>query len=293
MEANEKIRRLAYKLWESEGRPDGRDKEHWFHAERILANQAKSNQEDKTFQRVMSIRWSDVLEIANIIKQADIPSLRQTIRYYPLTFLGDGIDAYRYAFDNASILYAGTAVELALLALLKDDINLKRSKNPKLRIDLNWLIENAGILLDDEHKKLSHCIRKVRNCYIHYENIIAHLGWMQDVTMPDIIERMEKDPFNDADAGKLISFLWRMMEEYPKSIGMLPIRFEHLERNPEIIPFIENQTEQYIKWLPSAWQSKQGKITEEEFMHLYGIETYDALQCLNWTFKVVRKLGLI
>lgn len=29
----EKIRQLAYELWEHEGRPGGRDREHWLQAE--------------------------------------------------------------------------------------------------------------------------------------------------------------------------------------------------------------------------------------------------------------------
>ncbi len=36
------IARVAHSLWEAEGRPDGRDKEHWSRAERLLAGRAEN-----------------------------------------------------------------------------------------------------------------------------------------------------------------------------------------------------------------------------------------------------------
>lgn len=34
---NEAIAKLAYEYWETEGRPDGRDLDHWLRAERTLS----------------------------------------------------------------------------------------------------------------------------------------------------------------------------------------------------------------------------------------------------------------
>ena len=34
---HERVRRRAYELWESEGRPAGREHDHWFQAEREVA----------------------------------------------------------------------------------------------------------------------------------------------------------------------------------------------------------------------------------------------------------------
>lgn len=36
----EKVRELAYSLWEQEGRPEGKDVEHYYKARRILEQQA-------------------------------------------------------------------------------------------------------------------------------------------------------------------------------------------------------------------------------------------------------------
>lgn len=36
MATEEQIRELAYRLWEEEGRPEGKDQEHYFKARKIL-----------------------------------------------------------------------------------------------------------------------------------------------------------------------------------------------------------------------------------------------------------------
>ena len=40
MSSDERIRRRAYEIWEREGRPNGRDQEHWREAEAELAGAA-------------------------------------------------------------------------------------------------------------------------------------------------------------------------------------------------------------------------------------------------------------
>ena len=42
MPTEEQIRQLAYALWEQEGRPDGKDVEHFFRAQQILQQQELS-----------------------------------------------------------------------------------------------------------------------------------------------------------------------------------------------------------------------------------------------------------
>ena len=39
MPSEEQIRKLAYAIWEQEGRPNGKDVEHYFHAKQILEQQ--------------------------------------------------------------------------------------------------------------------------------------------------------------------------------------------------------------------------------------------------------------
>ncbi len=49
MAKDDEIRDIAYKLWEEEGRPDGKDVEHWFKAETIW--QERQNQASASFIR--------------------------------------------------------------------------------------------------------------------------------------------------------------------------------------------------------------------------------------------------
>jgi hypothetical protein len=43
----DRIRDRAYALWEADGRPDGRDKEHWQRAERELSERAELDLSDE------------------------------------------------------------------------------------------------------------------------------------------------------------------------------------------------------------------------------------------------------
>lgn len=43
-ELNERIKRRAYELWEEEGRPSGREEEHWRRAEQEIAAEARGEQ---------------------------------------------------------------------------------------------------------------------------------------------------------------------------------------------------------------------------------------------------------
>ncbi len=39
MVTEEEIKKLAYEIWEQEGRPEGKDVEHYYHARQILEQQ--------------------------------------------------------------------------------------------------------------------------------------------------------------------------------------------------------------------------------------------------------------
>jgi hypothetical protein len=43
MPTEQQIKELAYALWEQEGRPDGRDQEHFYRARQILEDQERAN----------------------------------------------------------------------------------------------------------------------------------------------------------------------------------------------------------------------------------------------------------
>ena len=56
-EKHDAIGRRAYEIWEREGRPNGRDREHWFQAERELDSEestSRTRQEDIEASRELS-----------------------------------------------------------------------------------------------------------------------------------------------------------------------------------------------------------------------------------------------
>lgn len=49
-EMERRIRERAYRMWEDEGRPDGRDKEHWERARAQVEEEAASMSSDFEFK---------------------------------------------------------------------------------------------------------------------------------------------------------------------------------------------------------------------------------------------------
>ena len=71
--------------------------------------------------------------------------------------------------------------------------------------------------------------------------------------------------------------------------GMPEIRFDFLEMNKETMQFIKRRYKDYIKWLPKCWTKKKLLLSTEEFPQVYGIEAFDALSCIKWSFKVLKE----
>lgn len=249
--------------------------------------------EELFIERIKPLRTEDVRPMAVTLRKVEMTKLRQSVRYYPLRFLNDGIDAYRYGFDNGAIYYTGTSVELALLALLKDTIKQEWLRNAKLQVDFKWLVNHSDNLLDIDGRNLCSNIRIMRNCYVHYQNIVAHIAWMREVDWPQEIERLKAEFGNDSEVARLIDEINQSEHDSYSKEGMLPIRFEHIEAKKEVIPFIENRYKQYMIWLPQAWSSRKRELSGDEFRNIYGIEAFDALDCIKWAFEVFKKLNLI
>lgn len=175
--------------------------------------------------------------------------------------------------------------------MLQDKANQARDIEPNLNINLFWLIEHADNLLDDDSRMKCHEIRLLRNNYIHYENIIAHLGYMEHVEHPMIMKLIREKYGNDIEIMKQISIMENALEE-KKNDGMLGIRFKHLEKKDNLL-FINKRYYEYIKWFSSVVSLKTDGITERERETIYTHEAFDARECLSWAFEVNKKLGFI
>jgi hypothetical protein len=179
-----------------------------------------------------------------------------------------------------------------LLALNQDKIKHERQLHPKLRVEFKWLINHSDNVLGRAETDLCHNIRMMRNCYIHYENTVAHLAWMQEVGMVKKRNELQAQFGNDPKALKFIDSFSKLMDDLYKQEGMLPIRFEHLE-NEEVMPFIENRYKQYMNWIIHTWSSRKQRPNKKEFVNIYDIEAFDDLACINCIFAVVKKLNFI
>ena len=68
MQHNEEIRLIAYRIWEEQGRPDGRDLEHWLKAEVIW--------QAKPVQQALPSRTASAPRVAAEKKLAGTPTQR-------------------------------------------------------------------------------------------------------------------------------------------------------------------------------------------------------------------------
>lgn len=248
--------------------------------------------EDEFVNYIKPYRTSEVRHIVNTLDKYDIPTLRRTINYYPLRFLADGVAAYRYGFNEASIFHAGASVELGLVGMMQEKVNRLIQSNPKLRIDFKWLIQNSGDLLDTNGRTMCNDIRLMRNCYIHYENVIAHLGFMEQVEHPMLMEIIRQEYGDNPETMAQISELEKSLNAKRDNGGMLGIRFEHLEKQ-EIFSFISRRYGEYINWFSSLESVRSRTVTEKEREVIYIHEAFDARECLTWAFEVLKKLGII
>ena len=247
------------------------------------------------------LRARHVEHITTAINNPRKTAIRRTkpnIRRYPLRFFKDGVWAYQYLFDNASIYYSSLAVEVGLLLKLRNLVKRKRQATPKLRITFKWLIDNSK--LDEATKELAHKIRIMRNCYVHYQNLIVYIGWQHEVRWPKFVQQQKSLAYNDPMQLNAISTLEGLFETWHGE-DSIPIRLEHLETTQENMDFIAARRKEYPAWMGHALSeyvtykgsNKGGSgaiLTLEEVQPICGYEAFDAHTCIDWSFKVLKAL---
>ena len=235
------------------------------------------------------LREEDVENIIVAFRKPRKAALRRTktrIRVYVLDFFEYGVDAYRYLFDNASIYYTSTGVEIGLLFKLQNKVKQVRKVNLKFKPDFKWLIDNS--FLDISHKKLAHDIRIMRNCYIHYQNILAYYAKIQLKDIPELIEQ-----------GVMSPEVYNLIRSDQDNT---PIRIEHLETNEEIMPFINKRVKEHTNCMGSPISrmiafKKRNNNTEQlniqELLTVFGQQAFDSLTCIKWSLEVLKELYII
>jgi hypothetical protein len=249
--------------------------------------------EDDVVLKIKALKEADTKDISELINKIGINRVRRSISYYPFRFFADGVDAYRYSFNNAVIYYVGTAVEIGLLIKLKPIVEQEKQTNPRFSPKFSWLINNSEPLLGEVLKSIADQVRIMRNCYVHYENIVAHTAWLNQVAWPEIVKYTKSKYKDHPEIIKVIEALAESEKETREKEGMLTIRFDFLETNQEIMTSMESRYDEYLKWLPKFWPTKKHIMNFDLFRLTYDIECFDALSCIKWGFDILRKLDYI
>jgi len=239
------------------------------------------------------IKTDDVKAMHDLVNKTGVLSLRKSIRYYPFRFFAEGVQAYIYSFHNAVIYYTGTAVEIGLLIRLKPLIEQARQARPSFTPNFKWLVGHSESLLGHELKVLADKLRIMRNCYAHYEIIVAHTAWMDQVGFPQTVERVKAEFRDNRKVIKAVELLKKLADKQSQQTGMLTIRFDFLESNREMMPFIQSRYDDYLAWLPKVWPVKKHCMQLKEFRALYGIETFDSLSSIEWSFEILKALHFL
>ncbi len=256
------------------------------------ADDDKKASEGDFLLKFADTKKEDVGAIYGLISKTGVRTVRKSIRYYPFRFFADGVLAYIYSFNNAVIYYAGTAVEIGLLIKLKPQIERERKRKPKFNPTFKWLVSHSKSLLG-QHLETANNLRLMRNCYLHYENIVAHTAWMDQVEFPDTVKKVKAIFKTDRKVTEKLESLLKLNNEQVHQTGMLTVRFDFLESNKEMMAFVENRYKDYFNWLPETWSAKRQSMKNEDFNLLYDIEAFDALTSINWSFEILKALNFL
>lgn len=114
-------------------------------------------------------RRQELDQVLQTLEKLERDDVVESDRYYPVRFLTDGVDAYINLFDNGAVFYASSAVELAITVRLAEKGAL-RGRIPDFTSLIKLAADNS--VFDRQATKQAHLVRKMRNSYLHYYNIM-------------------------------------------------------------------------------------------------------------------------
>ena len=201
-----------------------------------MAREKPPSEEDLAILWMKGVRSEDIQEILERVGRVALGELRLAgnPEYYPVRFFVDGVEAYQYMFDNASIYYSAAAVELALILKLRDKIDQMSSKKiPTFK----WLIDHCDEL-DQQMRQQAQRVRKTRNSYVHYQNMIGcnsyfEARWQLLSEQLRQLKRVVKDQKFKRQLGRLIK------AERPDKAPMPVFRLQKVEMDQELVRFVE------------------------------------------------------
>jgi hypothetical protein len=216
-------------------------------------------------------------------------------RYFPLYHLDLAARLFSKGgeFDYSSIFHSSSALALGLLIKLNEkltDDEKRRLKLPSLETVLR--ISRDKGLLDEEHYRLAQDIRNLRNCYVHFENMMAYFNQIQRYlkdrqrilrTYPTEEEREVVEIILDSQSTEAIT-----LPDTTWCANMAAVRF------------LENRQATFGKGLVKAiaedlkkdLKARKVKRAYQRFEGLL-LTTADASYCLNKTAEILAWVGIL
>lgn len=208
---------------------------------------------------------------------------------YSMKFLIEGVGAYLWGLDEAAIYYSSLAVELILLSRLTNkygQFSLDKMNRFKL------LIKNCkkeGIL-DEERGQDADNLRLLRDCYIHYDNLLNYSSAMSRKLIASFSSADNKLTEEDR---KNIENLKSTFSIFEKAYPFSKARILSVERTS----FLSRRIEEYAKWLQSQGLTLIDVLrigfTKEENMRYRRVrqQKFDALTSLQWSLQLLQFLS--
>jgi len=216
-------------------------------------------------------------------------------RYFPLYHLNLAASLFSKGeeFDYASIFHSSSALAWGLLIKLNTRLT-DEEKGKKRHLRFKTLINKCRDrgLLDEEHCTLAEDIRNIRNCYVHFENMIAYYNQLhQYLKDREGILRT----YGTEEERKIIEMILSSQSE--DTITMPDITWC---ADAGTVRFVEHRHAVFgrglIKTLADAYKKdlETKKVTRayQRFEGLF-LTTADASYCLNSTAKVLTHIGIL
>lgn len=253
---------------------------------------------ERILKVIDSFRWANwrVNNAANIRKRIErLTDLENDPeRFFPLHHLELATLLFNMGehFDIASIFHSSSALALGLVIKL----NTRLSDGEKERLSLSFkrlIIESKDKgLLNKKHYELAEDIRHIRNCYVHFENMMAYIKRIYEYyrNRENIISK-----YKTKEEKRIAEIILNSQQIKPVSAPdltwcakMKTVKFlekRHTNFSRELVRLIATSYGDQI-------EEKKIKREYERFGGL-GVTTADASYCLNNTARILAYIGIL
>lgn len=265
------------------------------------------NLKNKEIRKLREERSKDLINIEKTMSNIGLSlELMSQKRYFPTIFLMEAITTYECIFDIPSIFYASLSFEVAIWIRTYEELDklgkvttkdLEQIKTLSKLIDKSYELK----LIDDQHKVVSHNIRKLRNGYSHYQNTIHSLLFMNDM--------------NSTTIQNLVMVMMKSQnQQYIKELEIVAIKAQKVKdllgkeirpmfaqvTNKETVEFMKERYDQYYNWLAKEIDKNPKQIIEQlkhigdiKYVRKYDQKRFDALDMIKWNYEMLIHLKFI